>query len=74
MSKIIKPITIAREDFKNSLITLCNDSELPFFCIEDILKDLIQQVHAASLEQYQRDKGEYENKKANYNAKKEELE
>lgn len=60
MSNIIKPITIAREDFKNDILVLCNNSGLPLFCIEDILKDLIQQVHIASVEQYTKDKEEYE--------------
>lgn len=60
MSEIKKPITLARQEFIDSLIKLCNDSGLPFFIIEDILKGIVQEVHIASVEQYKKDKEEYE--------------
>lgn len=60
MGNINKPITIAREEFKEQLLNLCNNSGLPMFCIEDILKDFMQQVHIATIKQYEKDKEEYE--------------
>ena len=48
------------QEFIDNLIKLCNDSGLPFFVIEDILKELVQEVHTASNEQYKKDKEEYE--------------
>lgn len=59
-NNIVKPITVAREDFRKALLNLCNDSGLPIFCIEDLLKDFIQQVHIASVEQYKKDKEDYD--------------
>lgn len=61
MNTIIKPITLMREDFANKIVVLCNDSGLPYFCIESILKDIIQEVHQASIKQYESDKIRYEN-------------
>lgn len=59
-NNIVKPITVAREDFRKELLNLCNNSGLPLFCIEDLLKDFIQQVQIASVEQYKKDKEDYE--------------
>ena len=61
MKKVIKPITLMREDFANQIVDLCNNSGLPYFCIESILKDVIQEVHQASIKQYESDKLIYEN-------------
>lgn len=55
-----KPITLLREDFITSLVNLCNDSGLPFFIIEDALKGLIQETHAASQQQIEADKKRYQ--------------
>lgn len=55
-----KPITLVREDFINGVIDLCNDSRLPFFMIEDIMKDLIQQIHAAAKQQLEEDRKKYQ--------------
>ena len=54
-----KPITLLREDFVGNLTELCNNSGLPFFVIESILKDFIQEVHIASKKQYESDKVRY---------------
>ena len=54
-----KPITLVREDFINSIVDLCNDSGLPFFMIEDIMKDLIQKIHIAAQQQLEEDKKRY---------------
>ena len=56
----MKPITVARGDFATALVELCNNAQLPFFVIESVLKDVLQEVHAASVKQYEADKAEYE--------------
>jgi hypothetical protein len=56
----MKPLTVAREEFANALVELCNNAQLPFFVIESILKDVLQEVHAASVKQYEAEKAEYE--------------
>lgn len=60
MNEIQKPITVAREEFKQNILNLCESSGLPFFIVEDVLKYLLEQVHLASVEQYKIDKVEYE--------------
>jgi hypothetical protein len=57
-----KPITLVREDFINNIVDLCNNSGLPFFMIEDVLKSLVQEIHAASIHQIESDKKQYEEK------------
>lgn len=50
-----KPITILREEFAKKLVELCNTSELPFFIVEGILRDMAAEAHAASIKQYEAD-------------------
>ena len=57
---IKKPIPVANEDFKKGLAELCNNSGLPWFCIADTLTNFAQQVKIAAIEQYEKDKSEYE--------------
>lgn len=58
---IKKPITIAKEDFSKNLIDLINNSHLPLFVIEYLLKDLIEEVRKASVKQLETDTLEYNN-------------
>lgn len=60
MNEIQKPITVAREEFKQDILQLCENSGLPPFIVEDVLKYFLEQVHIAAIEQYKRDKEEYE--------------
>ena len=55
-----KPITIARDEFIQNAVDLCNSSGLPFFVIEDVLTNLLKEIHAASLQQLESDKKKYE--------------
>lgn len=57
---IMKPMTLLREEFIENLTALCNNSGLPFFFLESILKEFIQDVHIASRKQYESDKIRYE--------------
>ena len=55
-----KPITLVREEFIKNMVDLCNESGLPFFIIEDVLKTLIQDTHSASIQQIAEDRKRYE--------------
>lgn len=57
---INKPITIIRQEFVDSLIDLCNNSNLPYFCVESILKEILDEVHRASVRQFEMDKDNYD--------------
>lgn len=59
-----KPITILVEEFKNKQIDLINNSNLPFFAIEGILKDCLNEVHIASIRQLEIDKSKYNEQKS----------
>lgn len=54
-----KPITLMREDFINDIVEMCNNSGLPFFMIEDIMKHLIHEIHVAAQQQLEADKERY---------------
>lgn len=59
-NKIQKPLTIKREEFINTITEACNNAELPFFIIEDVLNHIIPIVSNAAKEQYKIDKEQYE--------------
>lgn len=42
--QIQKPITILREEFRNSIISQINNSQLPMFAIEGVLSEIISEV------------------------------
>lgn len=56
---IQKPITIVREEFLQNLSNLINNSNLPYFVIENILKDCIRETSIASQKQLEIDKSRY---------------
>ena len=55
-----KPITVAREEFIEALVKLVNESGLPMFAVEDILKNVAAEVKMAAQQQYEADKKRYE--------------
>ena len=55
-----KPLTVAREEFIESLVKLINGSNLPMFVVESILRDIAAETKAAAQKQYERDKKNYE--------------
>lgn len=59
MNNVMKPMTLMREDFVQNLLNLCNNSGLPFFVIESVLKDFTKEIHTASLKQFEFDKQKY---------------
>lgn len=59
-----KPITILVEEFKSKQIDLINNSDLPFFAVESVLKDCLNEVHIASIRQLEMDKSKYNEEKS----------
>lgn len=58
-SQVRKPITIVADEFLHNVVGLINDSGLPYFIVESILKDCIKEVHSASQQQLKMDKEEF---------------
>lgn len=57
---IVKPITIAKQEFAEKLINEINVSQLPMFVIEFILQDLLTAVQSAAKKEYEVDRAQYE--------------
>ena len=55
-----KPITIIKQEFTEGLVKYINESSLPPFVIEYILKDIINEVHLASVQQLKFDTERYQ--------------
>lgn len=60
--KIEKPITVVRQEFIETITSVINNSNLPLFIVEPILRDIYLEVKTLSQKQYETDKEEYENK------------
>ena len=54
-----KPITIIADEFNNKLTNLINESGLPFFIVESIINNLMNEIHYASKKQLEMDKAKY---------------
>ena len=57
---IVKPITLIRQEFVDTLVDEINNCQLPMFVIEPILQDLLDQVKVMAQKQYEADKTQYE--------------
>lgn len=57
---IVKPITLIRQEFVDTLVEEINNCQLPMFVIEPILQDLLDQVKMMAQKQYEADKIQYE--------------
>lgn len=57
---IVKPITLIRQEFVDTLVDEINNCQLPMFVIEPILQDLLDQVKVVVQKQYETDKAQYE--------------
>lgn len=60
VDKSSKPIMLVREDFINNLTREINESGLPPFVIESILKDFLNETRIAMRKQYELEKQTYE--------------
>ena len=54
-----KPSTIIYEEFKQNLAALINQSGLPAFVIEPVLRDYLNDIKMLAQRQYQADVAEY---------------
>ena len=59
-NEILKPMSIARAEFISNLTDLINNSMLPPFVIEDVLKDMYGEIKIISQKQLENDKKNYE--------------
>ena len=57
---IVKPVTLIRQEFIDTLVDEINNCQLPMFVIEPILQDLLDQVRTVAQKQYESDKKQYE--------------
>lgn len=65
--QIIKPMSVARVEFINALTDLINNSMLPPFVIEPILKDMYNDIHTVAMHQYESDFKKYNEELKNTN-------
>lgn len=54
-----KPITLKVEELKENIAILINESELPIFLLDYIIKDLYNEIHILSENQLLKDKQSY---------------
>ena len=57
---ISKPMILVREEVIDSLVATINNSGLPLFVIEPILKDLLNEVRIGVKKEYESEKSNYE--------------
>lgn len=57
---ITKPFSVAREDFMTDIVSLCNQSGLPLCVMEDVLKNITQEMHIAAKQQLDNDRRYYQ--------------
>lgn len=58
-NKVMKPMSVARSEFIQSLTNMINESTLPLFVIESILKDMYSDVRSLSQRQLEIDLKNY---------------
>lgn len=59
-NEIIKPLSVVRAEFISSLTELINNSALPPFIIEPILKDMYSDIRLLSQKQIEADMKKYQ--------------
>lgn len=70
MKQIMKPMSIARHEFINSLTDLINNSQLPAFVLEAVLKDMYNDIRIVSQKQLENDMRTYQEANASAEGKK----
>ena len=55
-----KPITVVREETKQMIANVINDSGLPAFVIEPILQEFLTEIRYVAKKQYETEKAQYE--------------
>lgn len=54
-----KPITVARQDFMESIIDLINHAQLPAFIIKGCIEEILPTLNQLAQDQYQADLKKY---------------
>lgn len=54
-----KPISVVHEETKQAVANILNDSKLPPFIIQNILKDFLTEVTMLAKQQYEQDLKQY---------------
>ncbi len=54
-----KPISLIRDELVQKLVSAMNESNLSYFILEYILKDLLNEVHNGAVRQAQQEKAQY---------------
>lgn len=57
---IEKPITMVIDEFKKDVVSLVNNSNLPLFALDYIIKDIYNEIHISSLNLAENDRIKYE--------------
>lgn len=68
---IVKPASLAYEDYTNELVRITNESGLPLFVVELVIKEFLIDVRQAAQRQLQADKEEYNKQLSDMNDKEE---
>lgn len=55
-----KPVSMLRDELVQKLVDDVNDSGLPLVLTEYIVRDLYEEVRAAAMKQYEKDKEDYQ--------------
>lgn len=54
-----KPVSLIRDELVQKFVTAMNESNLSYFVLEYILKDLLNEVHNGAVRQAQQEKAQY---------------
>ncbi len=55
-----KPLSVAKEEFKSSLINLVNNSDLPPCLVEEVMGGIFMEVKTLAKQQYDKDLKEWQ--------------
>ena len=58
--EVMKPVSVARQEFIEKLIDLINSSQLPPFVLHPIMKDITNDLANSANQQYLAEKKQYE--------------
>lgn len=58
-TQIMKPMTVARHEFVGALTDLVNNSQLPAFVLEAVLKDVYNDIRMIARQQLEKDMESY---------------
>lgn len=61
-NKIGKPATIIKKEFEEEIVKQINNSQLPMFVIEYVLRDILNNVKMANQKQLEFDMKDYQEK------------